>query len=405
VFLTAVTAALAAPLDPLDYPSLGARLAPLGVVVVDTASGLLTTDDGAYLGVSAGEVVVFTFDEIDLGVDLTATGPRPFALLSKGDLVVRSTIDVSGQYQAGGPGGGAGGGPEQPGRGPGGGDARGGGGFGGAGGGYNDKGGLTYGDLRVQLVGGSGGGGDNDQPGGGGGGAVELGARGRLTLTGDIRADGGEGDGGGSGGGVLLHGVGGACDGSVVARGGPRLTGGGGGGGRVLVLGLDTPCEVDIEGFEAGFQVSGLDGVSEYDPDPDRDGDGATQSQDCDDFDPGASPSGAEVECNGADDDCDPATTDDPDGDGDGVGACTDCDDTDPDRAAPADCLEETGGTGLHTGAPDDDPDGGPRPGDRVVGSLPTYCGCGHRGAAGGAVLLAPLALLAARRRSAPSRP
>ncbi len=63
----------------------------------------------------------------------------------------------------------------------------------------------------------------------------------------------------------------------------------------------------------------------------DFDGDGYPDELDCDASDPEINPGADEVPCDGADNDCDAATTDDPDADGDGHGACDgDCADDDP---------------------------------------------------------------------------
>ncbi len=64
----------------------------------------------------------------------------------------------------------------------------------------------------------------------------------------------------------------------------------------------------------------------------DLDGDGwDTCHGDCDDSDDASYPGGTELACDGADNDCDPGTSDEPDEDADGHTACVDCDDHDPD--------------------------------------------------------------------------
>ncbi|MBV8456592.1 MAG: PEP-CTERM sorting domain-containing protein [Acetobacteraceae bacterium] len=126
-------------------------------------------------------------------------------------------------------------------------------------------GGGTYGNLLLQLQGGSGGAGGFGHPGliggalgGGGGGATELGAIGKVSISGLIRADGSgsfagpdAGLGGGSGGGIFLHGDSLSLTGLLSARGGNGSPagsftlgkgavevggGGGGGGGQVTIL-------------------------------------------------------------------------------------------------------------------------------------------------------------------------
>ncbi len=137
----------------------------------------------------------------------------------------------------------------------------GGGGYGGAGALSTNGDGLAFGDLLVQLQGGSGGGGGKGWPGvggaapvyGGGGGAggaaIELGSLRYLRLNhyANINVSGGYGGsamtinigasgGGGSGGGVLLHAVGVlAHDGYVLANGGHSGSGSTGGGGRIAI--------------------------------------------------------------------------------------------------------------------------------------------------------------------------
>jgi hypothetical protein len=74
----------------------------------------------------------------------------------------------------------------------------------------------------------------------------------------------------------------------------------------------------------------------------DQDGDGALFDDpgcralgaplDCDDSDPGRSPTAVET-CDGRDEDCDDRVDELPDADGDGVGACEDCDDADAARS------------------------------------------------------------------------
>jgi hypothetical protein len=228
-------------------------------------------------GVVYNGIAVFDFSTIKVDSDqvFVGTGTLPLALLSRGDINLNGTIDVSappavnnnfpspggpgGFDSAHGPGAGASGFPTNNG----GFVAPGGGGFGGAGGngglvtvGPNGNpivtfaggapGGSSYGNLGILLQGGSGGGNIFNRAGlffgGGGGGAIEVGAVGGITIAGSILANGGSGmsaASGGSGGGIFLHGDSVALSGVLSAEGGgnPNFDGGGGGGGgRVDIL-------------------------------------------------------------------------------------------------------------------------------------------------------------------------
>ena len=291
-------------LNPNDFTSIGS-FDPLTNVTIDTSTlaisggfvGMGTTVT-ADVGFGSYEIAVFAFSDfqLDAGITITATGSRPLALLSQGDLTVAGTIDVSARddvdlfanaERLAGPGGGNGGlGNEDlpsPSRyngdpaagapadsvgsylvGGGGGT---GGGFGGDGGRAEGLGGdlvlgpvgLAYADLAMGIQGGSGGATAGSGfsgvivGGGGGGGGIELGAVGTLevTSTGDVLANGGDafdgfnvtssigGGGGGAGGGILLHATNVNQFGELHANGGeggdePR-DGGGGGGGAILI--------------------------------------------------------------------------------------------------------------------------------------------------------------------------
>jgi hypothetical protein len=250
---------------------------------------------------------------IPAGVNISGlwvANSRPVALLAQGNITLNGSVDVSGEdgegrrpdNQAGaggaaGPGGGGGGAggigdgddalppgrgnlggvglvvgensgpssdPERGGDGgsvsPNGGGSGtefghgGGGAFGGNGGKSfgrgHGAGGSAYGDLALQLQGGSGGGGGSSNSelsgggGGGGGGAVALGSTGTFQLNGQIRANGGgtAGNlyhgGGGAGGGILLYGqtVVFSLSASVSASGGLGNNNSGGGGGRIRIV-------------------------------------------------------------------------------------------------------------------------------------------------------------------------
>jgi len=327
LWLGAVGRAWADPLNPLDFTPLGAFPTAVGFYTINTSgTPTLTEPNGTILtGVVSHGIAVFDFDSINvlgpgsgLGPPIqvfTATGSLPLALLSRTNATIAGTIDGSGQGTTtasvggfptipGGPGGGNGalfpptsGGPGGGGNGvygPRGETGGGGGGFGGPGGAGASSvsnipgglGGAPYGDLARQLQGGSGGGasivgpsGASFGPSGGGGGAIEIGAVGPLTISGNVIANGGTpfpspttgGGGGGSGGGILLHADSVRLTGSLSAVGGaggssssfpgpggfPIGAGGGGGGGRVTILSgpggfVASGATIDVAGGAGG---------------------------------------------------------------------------------------------------------------------------------------------------------
>lgn len=261
--------------------------APLFTGVADDQNGTADYLGGVWVPGSMGipEIAVFTFDEIDLpsSANLTVTGTRALALLSHGNVMIDTTIDLSGENvpapavlgdpapagvgRAGGFNGGfaADGLPGEDGEGPGGGSGAllvgNSGGFGGPG--YRNSqpvGGPAYGDLvDGPLQGGSGGGSADSFALGGaaGGGALEISARGGVTLgaSGSLIAAGGStealfsagfdlGGGAGSGGGIRIQGQSVDLLGSVDARAFwaasfDTIQNSRGGGGRVAVFGLN----------------------------------------------------------------------------------------------------------------------------------------------------------------------
>lgn len=298
--ISLTSAAGAAPLDPNAFAAIGTLGG--GAITIDTdaltvdggAGGILVPQGGApYAEKSGGapDIAVFTFGGGSILGDVTITGSRAAAILFKGAGTVTGTIDVSGASVVGathngalgavGGGRGGQGGPftagPHDGFGPGGGTAGttsaptsgagpgSGGGFGTAGGNAGAgvtfvSGGIAYGDIVTELIGGSGGGGGGGHNGGigggggAGGGALEIGALTDLFFTGaTLRSDGGDGGhlahgggGGGSGGGILLHGFNVSIDASSIisANGGDGGWGGNfltpdgscGGGGRIAVI-------------------------------------------------------------------------------------------------------------------------------------------------------------------------
>ncbi len=284
-------------LDPSDFVSLGEFSSVPGSYTIDTNSLSFTgPEDFHVAGVDFDGIAVFAFDDFLLGplADIEATGERPLALLSMGDLrlIEHAAIYVHASGHRGGD-------PEQRGQGPGGGWTRsraggGGGGFGGVGGEGNDTsegggwGGDAYGDLTTLLEGGSGGagGGHNERwatAGGDGGGAVELAALNELWIGGrGVFAEGHTGiggnqtaGGGGSGGGILAHAPRISLISTLSVRGGAGGdgafdNGGGGGGGRLWIEtepdGLYNIGTLDVSGGSGrndffGSSQSGENGV------------------------------------------------------------------------------------------------------------------------------------------------
>jgi len=306
LWLGAVGRVRADPLNPLDFPSLGAFPTAPGGYTIDTGgTPTLTGPGGTFTGVVSHGVAVFDFNAINVvtGQVINGTGPLPAALLSRDGITISGGINFSGGNapspggspgpggftSGGGPGGGGAGGaafvPPSPSSGTvdlfGGGGGGGFGGTGGAGGSVGPlppplppafasggPGGGTYGNLLVQLQGGGGGGTSGaggsfgpgfGGPGGGGGGAIELGAIDKVSISGSILADGlggipVAGIGGGSGGGIFLHGEGVTLTGLLSARGG----GGGPGGG--FFPGASAAVDVGAGGGGGGGRVTILSG-------------------------------------------------------------------------------------------------------------------------------------------------
>jgi hypothetical protein len=260
--------ALAEPLNPLDFPTLGSVTLTSGAYTIDTGATPPTLIGPVTLSgtVSGSGVAVFRFDDLNVnpGAIITVTGgtgTRPVALLASGSLTLAGAINTNGDpssggtfggvggagsggvggpggsgggFQGSGQNGGVGGGVGAGGGGGGGGPVGGDGGGGGGGGGFGGIGGaggsggnfggsggvggvaigvqpnfLLWGGSGGGGAGGVGGGGPGGGGGGGGGGAVELGALGTLDLGGStVNANGGNSagsrDGGGGSGGAVL---------------------------------------------------------------------------------------------------------------------------------------------------------------------------------------------------------
>jgi hypothetical protein len=317
----------AGPLNPRDFAPIGPFPTAAGTYTFDTIDATLRQGSGGFLGpplvtgVFYHGIAVFDFSSITVnsGQVFLGIGPSPLALLSRGDININGTIDVSAPPvvnnnlpSPGGPGGfGSSSGPGF------GGDgsaplngsffsAPGGGGFGGRGGNGGlitpspngspiihfaggAPGGAGYGNLAISFQGGSGGGSLFDKAGffagGGGGGAIEVGAVGGITIGGSILADGASGYSGGSGGGIFLHGDSVALTGLLSAAGGSinippgEGGGGGGGGGRVAILAEPGGFTGDVSGINVSgggggtfstfaFSASGEPGVFTLIPEP-----------------------------------------------------------------------------------------------------------------------------------------
>lgn len=309
-----VPSAQAISLDPTAFESIGSLTSPSGSVTLNTTNlsvrGLLDVPSSPFPKLVSGsgvlqsqaggpDIAVFTFDDIDLGtgVDITITGSRPVAILSRGNAIFRSALNVGASGATAGAGGGNGGAGGKvaslptagAGASPGGpGSAGGGGGLVGAGGdgarpaapvvpipGLAGAGGPAYGGDRATLQGGSGGGGGLSLTGatgvvvgGGGGGALQIGAVG-LTHVASVSAAGAaaRGGGGGSGGMIELRGArvsvgtGGLLDvsgGDTTLPDGSiggllQMPGGGGGGGSLLVAPGEFAWGVDqVPAFDVG---------------------------------------------------------------------------------------------------------------------------------------------------------
>ena len=253
---------------------------------------------GAISQTGGVDLAWFCLSSLDIpqGVTLGVSGQvdHSVALLVAGTATIDGTVDVSGgdakkpqptsapQAGPGGPGGGAGGrlsgndgvngtggcsgqGGKRAGGGPpndvggggGGGGLLGHGGSGGqgrngnddvAGGGNGNNGDQCGNALLSPLAGGGGGGGGADGscggdcgwPGGGGGGAIQISARGGLTVSGSVVASGGAGYGDKAG---VLGGAGGGGGGGAILLEGPTVTVGGtllveGGAGAATVAGV-----------------------------------------------------------------------------------------------------------------------------------------------------------------------
>jgi hypothetical protein len=268
----------------------------------NTTAVAYTIDAGpAVSGTIENGAAKFNFNglEIQAGATVEVAGSRALLLASNGNIIVNTTINMSGLngwvtsatvYAGGigGPGGYAGGGKRTIGEGPGGGNTSlsygaGGGGHGGMGGsssricrGSADTtvpsaglGGVANGAPQIYLLqgGSGGGGGKNSSGGGGGGGAIALVAiSGNITIgsSGVITCNGGDGvfptydpaelrygGGGGAGGAIRIDAGSGTMtiDGQLSAKGGHgsdsqwmtsrsdyrEYHSGGGGGGRIAI--------------------------------------------------------------------------------------------------------------------------------------------------------------------------
>jgi len=238
-------------------------------------------------------VAVFCFNDVYVDRPVRTTGVLPLAIVSRGSIVVKTRLTVSGSPgdgTAGGAGvcgGHQGGAVEADGHGPGagrGGRGAGGGSFGGRGAdGQAAKATSTYGRSPMSWMQGGSGGGGGVVGGGAGGGAIQLAAAKAVEITsaGALLADGGAGasnaqgaGGGGSGGAIVLSAPAITIHGALSARGGGGGRGqnhgaGAGGGGRIAVFfarsftgKLPTPTQHTAGGKAERQQANGQPGTT-----------------------------------------------------------------------------------------------------------------------------------------------
>ena len=105
--------------------------------------------------------------------------------------------------------------------------------------------------------------------------------------------------------------------------------------------GVDSPFDADGDGY---FDAENSDCADTY------------ELLDCNDGDAEINPAAAEVQCDGADNDCDAETPESEDADGDDVPACTDCDDNDADQTAEQDVDFDGDGSDACFDCDDNDP-------------------------------------------------
>ncbi len=311
---TAQAASSGSQLDPQDFVSLGTLSPASGTTLVfSTGATPPTISDGVntYKGVntvltSGITTTVFCFDDINLQagsvLDLSLTNNKPCALLSRTNIRVSTNINADastrtshafGGYDGGNNGRNAGstspafstGGGKAGSTGNtcgGGGGANGGnGGRGGYSGGTAPAGGTKYGDDPVTVFcGGAGGAGGaqnatNGGVGGAGGGALQLSARGTITIdagcTISLRgqtpaANNASGGGGGAGGTLLIIADTVQNNGALNVNGGTggkgnntSAGGGGGGGGRIACY-YATTCNLGSNSANSG--AAGANGVA-----------------------------------------------------------------------------------------------------------------------------------------------
>jgi hypothetical protein len=289
-----------------SLPAAAPLTVPAGAHTYDTTTGVLTiggatsTPPSAVVVQIAGDqarVLVTTDLTITPDAVLTVVGNLPLIILADGDAVLDGQLDASarstptrrpgagGNAPGCGAGTGRGGAPATAGSGGGGG--AGGGGYGADGDNGGDGGGAGAGargtmgvanggtellPLRGGCAGGRGGAGaaDTGGVGGDGGGAVQVSARGAMTVRGAVRAGGAGGagglvgrggaGGGGSGGAILLEAE------AITVAALASICGNGGGGGeggdatRIGASGQDASCSESARARGGNAATAGGDG-------------------------------------------------------------------------------------------------------------------------------------------------